>query len=67
MSGTDGIDGIRVLSGEPTPEELAALLVVLRSLTRRRVGGLPADIVRPAAWAHAGRTHRPAGIWRRTA
>ncbi|WP_406838518.1 acyl-CoA carboxylase subunit epsilon [Streptomyces sp. AHU1] len=62
-----GADGIRVVSGEPTPEELAAVLVVLRSLAHQRVGDLPADVVRPAAWARAGRAHRPARIWRRTA
>ncbi|MFF4549042.1 acyl-CoA carboxylase subunit epsilon [Streptomyces sp. NPDC001435] len=56
MSAVDGIDGIRVLSGEPTPEEIAAVLVVLHSLVNQRVGDLPADVIRPAAWARAGRT-----------
>ncbi|MEU4089569.1 acyl-CoA carboxylase subunit epsilon [Streptomyces aureus] len=62
-----GAEGIRVVSGEPTPEELAAVLAVLHSLAHQRVGDLPADVVRPAAWARAGRTHRPERIWGRTA
>jgi hypothetical protein len=66
MSGT-AVNGIRIESGEPTPEELAAVLVVLHSLVNQRVGDLPADVVRPAAWSRQGRTHRPAALWGRTA
>ncbi|MEU0007096.1 acyl-CoA carboxylase subunit epsilon [Streptomyces sp. NPDC006314] len=61
------MNGIRIESGEPTPEELAALLAVLHTLANQRVGNLPADTIRPAPWAHQGHTHRPARVWGRTA
>ncbi|AKJ11330.1 hypothetical protein ABB07_15225 [Streptomyces incarnatus] len=61
------MNGIRIESGEPTPQELAAVLVVLHSVVNHRVGDLPADVIRPASWARQGRTHRPAAVWGRTA
>lgn len=61
---------IRLLSGDPTPEELAAVLTVLHALAFHRAEDLPADVVRPAPWSRAGRrprpgTDRPAGWARR--
>ncbi|MFK0100948.1 acyl-CoA carboxylase subunit epsilon [Streptomyces sp. NPDC091040] len=50
---------IRLLSGDPTPEELAAVLTVLHALASHRAADLPADVVRPAPWARAGRRVRP--------
>ncbi|NEC08135.1 acyl-CoA carboxylase subunit epsilon, partial [Streptomyces sp. SID7909] len=44
---------IRLLSGDPTPEELAAVLTVLHALASHRAEALPADVVRPAPWARA--------------
>ncbi|MCM2413331.1 MULTISPECIES: acyl-CoA carboxylase subunit epsilon [unclassified Streptomyces] len=50
---------IRLLSGDPTPEELAAVLAVLHALASHPAGDLPADVVRPAPWSRAGRRTRP--------
>ncbi|MFB8087958.1 acyl-CoA carboxylase subunit epsilon [Streptomyces sp. NBC_00708] len=52
---------IRLLSGDPTPEELAAVLTVLHALAFHRAEDLPADVVRPAPWSRAGRRVRPGG------
>ncbi|MEU2024308.1 acyl-CoA carboxylase subunit epsilon [Streptomyces sp. NPDC016469] len=52
---------IRLLSGDPTPEELAAVLTVLHTLASHRAADLPADAVRPAPWSRAGRRVRPGG------
>jgi Acyl-CoA carboxylase epsilon subunit len=59
---------LRVVRGEPTPEELAALVTVLAA---RSAAAAPAPVVR-SAWAdparRLGRTHRPGrGAWRRSA
>ncbi|MFD0021850.1 acyl-CoA carboxylase subunit epsilon [Streptomyces sp. NPDC058382] len=50
---------IRLVSGDPTPEELAAVLAVLHALAFHRAEDLPADAVRPAPWSRAGRRTRP--------
>lgn len=50
---------IRLLSGDPTSEELAAVLAVLHALAFHRADDLPADVVRPAPWSRAGRRTRP--------
>lgn len=50
---------IRLLSGDPTPEELAAVLAVLHALAFHRADDLPADVVRPAPWSRAGHRVRP--------
>ncbi|PZT72570.1 MULTISPECIES: acyl-CoA carboxylase subunit epsilon [unclassified Streptomyces] len=57
---------IRLLSGDPTPEELAAVLTVLHALARHRAADLPADVIHPAPWSRTGHrlrpgTRRPAG------
>ncbi len=57
---------LRVVRGEPTAEELAALTVVVAALSQRRERRRPAPV---GAWAAYGRTHRGsyrsgAGGWR---
>jgi hypothetical protein len=57
---------IRVVRGEPTAEELAALTVVVAALSRRRERRRPVPV---GAWADPGRAHRRAlrtgpGAWR---
>lgn len=59
---------LRIVRGEPTPEEVAALVAVL---TARASAVPPAPPVRPA-WSDPGRrlgfTHRPGpGAWQRSA
>jgi len=63
---------LSVLRGSPTPEELAALLVVLAAVCRApgEPGPPPAagrGWGRPAVWHHPERTTAPATAgWRRT-
>jgi hypothetical protein len=57
---------LRVVRGEPTAEELAALTVVLATLSRRRPGRRPTPV---GAWASPGAAvRRPLqtglGAWR---
>ena len=57
---------LRVVRGEPTAEELAALTVVLAALSQRRERPRPVPV---GAWANYGRRHRRAlrtgpGAWR---
>ena len=57
---------LRVVRGEPTAEELAALTVVLTALSRRRERRRPVLV---GGWADPGRAHRRAlrprpGGWR---
>ncbi|MGY1719521.1 MULTISPECIES: acyl-CoA carboxylase subunit epsilon [unclassified Blastococcus] len=47
---------LRVVKGEPTPAELAALTVVVAALSQRRTRRRPPAPV--GAWASYGRTHR---------
>ncbi|HLL32485.1 MAG TPA: acyl-CoA carboxylase subunit epsilon [Streptomyces sp.] len=55
---------IRVLRGNPGPEELAALTAVLLSLAARDEGALRTALRRPGAgWALRQGAHRPAGAW----
>ena len=52
---------LRVVRGEPTAEELAALTVVVAAMSQRRARRRPTPV---GAWAAFGRTHRrplPAG------
>jgi hypothetical protein len=56
----------RVTAGRLDPDELAALVTVLMTITRRRPE--PAPRVRPARWQPAARTgarswQRPRGGW----
>jgi hypothetical protein len=46
---------LRVVKGTPTPEELAALTVVVAALSQRRERRRPAPI---GAWASYAGTHR---------
>ncbi|SFL85926.1 acyl-CoA carboxylase subunit epsilon [Geodermatophilus ruber] len=46
---------LRVVRGEPTPEELAALTVVVAALSQRRPRRRPAPV---GAWAAFGDAHR---------
>ena len=57
---------LRVVRGEPTAEELAALTVVVAALSQRRARRRPVPV---GAWADHGSAHRPAlrpgpGGWR---
>ena len=56
---------LRVVRGEPSAEELAALTVVVAALSQRRPRRRPAPV---AAWASAGAHRRPLqpgpGGWR---
>lgn len=57
---------LRVVKGEPTAEELAALTVVVAALSQRRPRRRPTPV---GAWASYGDTHRGAlrvgpGGWR---
>ncbi len=57
---------LRVVRGEPSAEELAALTVVVAALSQRRERRRPTPV---GAWASYGRTHRGAlqtgaGGWR---
>jgi hypothetical protein len=57
---------LRVVRGEPTAEELAALTVVVAALSQRRERRGPVPV---GAWADQGRAHRRplrhgAGGWR---
>jgi hypothetical protein len=70
---TPPIAALSVLRGNPTPEELAALLVVLAAV--RRAPGQPGPTSRhaghgwgrPAAWNRPGHATGPgAAGWRRT-
>ncbi|MFE1956352.1 acyl-CoA carboxylase epsilon subunit [Streptomyces sp. NPDC059524] len=49
---------IKVVRGNPTPEELAAALAVVRARAAA-VSDAPAAAVEPDAWAHPGRIARP--------
>jgi hypothetical protein len=46
---------LRVVTGEPTAEELAALTVVVAALSQRRARRRPVPL---GAWAAFGGTHR---------
>ncbi|MGK5115661.1 MULTISPECIES: acyl-CoA carboxylase subunit epsilon [unclassified Geodermatophilus] len=46
---------LRVVRGEPTAEELAALTVVVAAQSQRRPGRRPTPV---GAWASAGDAHR---------
>jgi hypothetical protein len=46
---------LRIVKGEPTPEEIAALTVVVAALSSRRERRRPAPI---GAWAAYSGTHR---------
>ena len=65
--GEDGVlPLLRVVRGEPTDEELAALTVVVAALSQRREQRRPVPV---GAWADTGRGHRRAlrtgpGAWR---
>ena len=57
---------LRIVTGEPTAEELAALTVVVAALSQRRERRRPVPV---GAWADPGRRHRRAlrtgpGAWR---
>jgi hypothetical protein len=57
---------LRVVKGEPTAEEIAALTVVVATLSQRRERRRPAPV---GAWASHADGHRPAlqhghGGWR---
>ena len=57
---------LRVVKGEPSAEELAALTVVVAALSQRRERRRPTPV---GAWASHGRSHRSAlltgpGGWR---
>lgn len=57
---------LRVLEGQPSAEELAALTVVVAALSQRRERRRPVPV---GAWASFGRSHRGAlrtgaGGWR---
>lgn len=57
---------LRVVKGEPTAEELAALTVVVAALSQRRERRRPVPV---GAWASFGRGHRASlrtgpGGWR---
>ena len=57
---------LRVVKGEPSAEELAALTVVVAALSQRREPRRPVPV---GGWASYGRTHRTAlvtgpGGWR---
>ncbi|MGY1594156.1 acyl-CoA carboxylase epsilon subunit [Geodermatophilus sp. SYSU D00708] len=57
---------LRVVKGEPSPEELAALTVAVAALSQRRPRRRPAPV---GAWAAFGDAHRTAlrpgpGGWR---
>ncbi len=57
---------LRIVRGEPTAEELAALTVVVATQTRRRTGRRPTPV---GAWASYADRHRRApqpgpGGWR---
>jgi hypothetical protein len=57
---------LRVVSGDPTPEELAALTVVVAALSQRRARRRPTPV---GAWASYADAHRRApqpgpGGWR---
>ncbi|GAB3357366.1 acyl-CoA carboxylase subunit epsilon [Modestobacter lapidis] len=57
---------LRVVKGEPTAEELAALTVVIAAMSQRRARKRPTPV---GAWASYGRSHRAAaqagpGGWR---
>ncbi|MEJ1201595.1 acyl-CoA carboxylase subunit epsilon [Streptomyces sp. BB1-1-1] len=55
---------VRVLRGNPGPEELAALTAVLLSLAARDEGALRTALQRPGAgWALRQGPHRAAGAW----
>lgn len=54
---------LRVVRGEPSPEQLAALVAVLAS----RGGAAPAPVVAPRLWRSTVRAALPApgpGVWR---
>ncbi|MGY1621893.1 acyl-CoA carboxylase subunit epsilon [Geodermatophilus sp. SYSU D00965] len=46
---------LRVVKGEPSPEELAALTVAVAALSQRRLRRRPAPV---GAWAAFGDAHR---------
>ncbi|TFV91571.1 acyl-CoA carboxylase subunit epsilon [Blastococcus sp. CT_GayMR20] len=57
---------LRIVTGEPSAEELAALTVVVAALSQRRARRRPAPV---GAWASYGAAHRrplPVGVggWR---
>ncbi|WP_432194908.1 acyl-CoA carboxylase subunit epsilon [Streptomyces sp. bgisy027] len=55
---------IRVLRGDPDPEELAAVTAVLLSLAARDEEALRTALKRPGAgWALRQGAHRAAGTW----
>ena len=53
--GGQGVLLLRVLRGEPTAEELAALTVVVAALSQRRAPRRPVPV---GAWADPGAVHR---------
>jgi len=54
----------KVVSGSPTPEELAAVTVVLSMLFRQaETDSAPAPVIPLARWRHAT-SPRTAGSWR---
>jgi hypothetical protein len=62
----DRVPLLRVVRGEPTAEELAALTVVVAALSQRRERRRPTPV---GGWASYGDAHRPAlrpgaGGWR---
>jgi hypothetical protein len=64
--GAEQVPLLRVLRGEPSAEELAALTVVVAALSQRRERRRPTPV---GGWAAYGRSHRTAlltgpGGWR---
>ena len=60
---------LRVVSGQPTPEELAALVVVLSARAGAEAPATPAAATRPSGWADRGSALRAPlvpgpGAWR---
>ncbi|MFF9568104.1 acyl-CoA carboxylase subunit epsilon [Streptomyces sp. NPDC014685] len=53
---------VKVVSGTPTPEELAAVTVVLTALQGGE-GGAPAPGPTAATWRHAGSRGFPPASW----
>ena len=66
MSDDDPLQTLRILRGDPDPEELAALVAVLSRTTAARAAGRPAPAPAPRRGRPLPRYHPP-NSWRRAA
>ena len=66
MSDDDPLRTLRILRGDPDPEELAALVAVLSRTTAARTASWPAPAPAPRRGRPLSRYHPP-NSWRRAA